>query len=114
MDRQRRETLLQEAEELARQLPAAALKQSATALAILQQQGAPALKAVVQSRLSLGSDAAAPHWGLLLERAGHRLLRLLDADPQEAAYFLGWLKRLAVIQEANQRFRRPGAASGRF
>ncbi len=113
MDRERREALLREARELARQLPPAALKQSATALAILRQQGAPTLRSVVHERLSLGADASAPHWELLLEGAGDRLVRLLDADPGEAAYFLGWLKRFGVMEEARGGFRRSGPRSRR-
>ncbi len=92
-----RERLLSDAQTHARGASQAALRQAALALSILRQQGPEALQKALDPRVRLSVEALGSSWSEFQTKIGPRVTTLLREDPRAAAYFLGWLKRLAMI-----------------
>lgn len=99
MTRDRRQDLLLQARETCAQLDEADARQAAAALAVLQRQGLEKLRRALGKDVRVLTGASAPHWERFASVARFSLDRLSgDSAREEAAFFLGWVKRLARVK----------------
>jgi hypothetical protein len=113
LDLEARRALLDEAAAARADLGQKPAAEAATALAILLRDGLTALERAFDPSTRIELGAASEHW-LAFRRATAPVLAEITREhgPAGAAFFLGWLKRLAVLSEPPTG-RRPSQASTR-
>lgn len=96
MTMEHRDFLLGRAQRIADDLDAQACKQAAVALSILRTFGPDALQTAL--RLDIPAGGSAAHWLTFRKRAAGELAMLLDEGVDDAAFVLGWVKRLGFVK----------------
>lgn len=111
---ERRQTLLRSARETAARLEEPAARQAAAALAILHRSGVEGLRRVLRRDVRVLTGATAVHWQRFATAVRPLLEQIAkDSGQEEAAFFLGWVKRLARVDPGATRQAwpaRPGPA----
>jgi len=102
LDASTREALLERASEACRSVTPKVAEQAATALAILLHDGPATLERALPPSTAVGLGASAKHWEEFRRTLGTSVLDLArNRGLAQAAFFLGWLKRLATVSEVS-------------
>lgn len=114
LDGEAREILLRKAETARQPLDKKVAGEAATALAILRRDGLSVLEQALAPSTHVELGASTGHWHAFRQAVAPTLAEVVrEHGPDAAAYFLGWLKRLALISEPRGATRRSQAATRR-